>query len=106
MFQVQLIKCNMKSMNSCKLSTNYGLFLIERKHVLSRGDLASLTFVHSSRYISSGSSQTDIQHQGTGHQCATVGWRQESKAGKHYKTNLTVRAKSDTIDRFAFQFHE
>lgn len=105
-YQVQLIKCNMKSMNSCKLSTNYGLFLIERKHVFSRKDLASLTFVHSSRYISSGSSQTDVQHQGTGHQCATVGWRQESKAGKHYKTNLTVRAKSDTIDRFAFQFHE
>lgn len=89
-------------MNFCKFLINYGFFFIERKYVFSRKDLVSFIFVYFSRYIFSGSFQIDVQDQGIGYQCVTVGWRQEFKVGKYYKINFIVRVKFDIIDRFVF----
>lgn len=69
---MQLIKYNIKSINSYKLSTNYNLFLIEKKHILNKKNLTNLTFIHSNKYISNENSQTNVQHQNTNHQYATI----------------------------------
>lgn len=53
----------------------------------------ALTFIHASRYIACRSPQQDPEHNCTGHQGPSVGWRKTSKAGKDW--NHENKAKQD-----------